>query len=277
MNKEQQLEWEARWGRPAAAAAVGGILLPIAGGIYQSAQLADAVKKKQSSADYLRTLHANHEVFVVSSVFQALGIALLAGVLLYLFRVVRFRRPQLPQAAAITSVLGPLFLSIAGILLVLDRIDHADAFVASGAQTAKRADDLLPKESGVTLGAGLGGAVALAFSLVSINVGAIRSGVLSKFLGVIGAILGALFLIGQVLPFLAPLILQLFWLGAMAVLFLDRWPGGRGPAWASGEPEPWPSAAEVARARQKEQEAPEPKKLEEPSAAKPSRKRKRKK
>jgi hypothetical protein len=47
----------------------------------------------------------------------------------------------------------------------------------------------------------------------------------------------------QLVP-LVPVILQAFWLGAVGALFLGNWPGGRGPAWESGEPDPWPSAAE---------------------------------
>jgi hypothetical protein len=39
-------------------------------------------------------------------------------------------------------------------------------------------------------------------------------------------------------------VIQAFWLGALGALFLGRWPGGRGPAWESGEAEPWPSAAQ---------------------------------
>ena len=61
---------------------------------------------------------------------------------------------------------------------------------------------------------------------------------------------------------------------AMAALFLGRWPGGRGPTWASGEPEPWPSQMEMARRReeQAQQTRVEP---EEPAAPKPRRKKRR--
>ena len=33
----------------------------------------------------------------------------------------------------------------------------------------------------------------------------------------------------------------MFWLGALGGLFPGRWPGGRGPAWETGEPDPWPT------------------------------------
>src|SRR5436190_17605633 len=65
-----------------------------------------------------------------------------------------------------------------------------------------------------------------------------RAGLLSRFMGVLGLILGALF----VLPLIASPIIQLFWLLALGALFMGLWPGaGRGPAWESGEAEPWPT------------------------------------
>jgi hypothetical protein len=66
-------------------------------------------------------------------------------------------------------------------------------------------------------------------------------GLLSAFMGALGAAAGVL----VVLPFagISPAI-QAFWLGALGALFLGRWPAGRGPAWESGEAEPWPTAAQ---------------------------------
>ena len=89
---------------------------------------------------------------------------------------------------------------------------------------------------------GAGGTLAMALSLVLVSLNAMRAGLLSRFMGIIGILTGALL----VLPLLAPLpVVQLFWLGALGALFLGRWPGGRGPAWDSGEAEPWPSAAQL--------------------------------
>jgi hypothetical protein len=39
-------------------------------------------------------------------------------------------------------------------------------------------------------------------------------------------------------------VVQLFWLVALGILFLDRWPQGRGPAWDAVEEIPWPTAQE---------------------------------
>jgi hypothetical protein len=77
--------------------------------------------------------------------------------------------------------------------------------------------------------------------LVSVN--AMRAGLLSRFMGVLGIIAGAL-LILPVLPGGGNFV-QLFWIVALGMLFLDRWPNGRGPAWSVVEAIPWPTAAQV--------------------------------
>ena len=40
------------------------------------------------------------------------------------------------------------------------------------------------------------------------------------------------------------MIIQAFWLGAVGLLILGRWPGGRGEAWETGEAVPWPTTAQ---------------------------------
>jgi hypothetical protein len=88
-------------------------------------------------------------------------------------------------------------------------------------------------------------ALALAFVLVALN--AMRAGLLTRFMGVLGVIAGALF----VLPLGSPLpIVQSFWLMALGALILGRWPGGSPPAWASGRAAPWPSQQELRERRQ---------------------------
>jgi hypothetical protein len=58
-------------------------------------------------------------------------------------------------------------------------------------------------------------------------------------MGILGVIVGAL----TAVPLLggAPVV-QLFWLIAIGILFLNRWPQGRGPAWDAVEEIPWPTA-----------------------------------
>ena len=84
--------------------------------------------------------------------------------------------------------------------------------------------------------------MATAFLFVMLPLRARRAGLLSQFMGILGVIAGALMVL-RLMP-LVPEITQAFWLGAIGALYLGNWPGGRGPAWESGEPDPWPSAAQ---------------------------------
>ena len=114
---------------------------------------------------------------------------------------------------------------------------------------------------------GLPGALGLALSLVFVAMNAMRVGLLTRFMGVLGIITGAL----QILPFGGPLpVVQCFWLIMLALLFSNRWPGGMPPAWRTGRAEPWPSSAEQRerRARAAAERRGEP--VEEPGEPEPA-------
>ena len=78
--------------------------------------------------------------------------------------------------------------------------------------------------------AGLVGQLSLALTFVLIALNAMRAGLLTQFMGIIGVIVGGLYVF-QVGP--AP-ILQAFWLFTFVPLFLHRWPKGTPPAWTRG-------------------------------------------
>lgn len=243
MTSEQQLGWEARLAKPAAAAAFLAALFIVAGTVVrQVVALADGPDDER---EFLLALDENAGSFLASAFIQSLSFLFVAGVLVYLYRATKARKPDFPAIALVLAVLGPVLLAVAGPLSDLSRLDIADEFLASGAQTEQRAEDLLEDRSVAAAAVGSGGTLALAIAFVLININAMRVGLLSRFMGIIGAIIGGLY----VLPILSgPLIVQLFWLLAVGVLFLGRWPGGRGPAWEMGEAVPWPSGAELRRA-----------------------------
>jgi hypothetical protein len=96
---------------------------------------------------------------------------------------------------------------------------------------------------------------ALAFASVLVSINGLRAGVLSRFMGILGVILAFLYVV-PVPP--GPTVLQFLWFAALGGLFADRWPGGRGPAWESGEAIPWPGSAERRAAIQSEAEPEQP-------------------
>ncbi len=111
-----------------------------------------------------------------------------------------------------------------------------------GSDTSRQAVDHALAGTGVVVSAVIGvvGQLSLALAFVLIALNAMRVGLLTQFMGIVGIIVGALYVF-QVGP--AP-ILQGFWLLALVPLFLHRWPNGNPPAWTRGVAVPWPSAAE---------------------------------
>ena len=109
--------------------------------------------------------------------------------------------------------LGPVLLAVGGLVNNIALADVADEFLASGERTNARAEDLL---EGNVIGGSLqaGGVLCVALSFVLVSLNAMRAGLLSRFMGILGIVVGVLY----VLPLLpgGQSFVQLFWLGAVA-------------------------------------------------------------
>jgi membrane protein implicated in regulation of membrane protease activity len=235
---QAELEWEARAGRWAAAAAFLSTACVI-GALGARTAIGKGSDKK---AESLRIAHDHSSEILIFAVLTALSFAFLAGALLFLYRATKFRRPQLPVVAAYVAVLGPIILMVTGVLGTLDLLDKADQFVGleRSAQTEARAKDLVDSASPALAGLGYAGAISMGIALILISLNAMRAGLFSRFMGILGIIFGAL----QVLPLLPGPVIQIFWATALGLLFLGLWPGGRGPAWETGEAIEWPTQAQ---------------------------------
>jgi hypothetical protein len=313
---EAQLSWERRAAPFGAAAALGAVVLQIASFVIQTPALKDApgADDPLRTQRYLVNFHDHSGSVLGSSLAQALSTVLAAGALFYLFRATRARRAELPQVVQWLLVIGPVLFLLAAVVNWVGLKDAADKFT-SGDTAAIRAEptkgqredavefcreerntssqacvtryarrEAVAKKlqddnrSAVGTAGFLGGALALAFSYVVIALNAMRAGLLSRFMGVLGIIVGAL----TVLPLLpgGASVVQVFWLGGLALLFLGRWPGGRGPAWETGEAEPWPvpeGRGGLFAPRPREEPEPEGQAEPEPVERPASRKRRRKK
>lgn len=195
----------------------------------------------------------DHHAFglIAGSVLTAIAVAALTLVLLFLADCTRFRRPDAWPAAR------PLVLA-GGIGYVALNLIHEIALTISAHKFAHGSDfsnkavekALLGSGSvGITLVLlGLIAALALAVGMIAVSVAAMRAGLLPRWLSVLGAISGLLFL-----PFFATATLQLvptFWMVATGILLMERWPAGDPPAWAAGESRPWPTQAEMRAERE---------------------------
>lgn len=255
MSAREQLDWESRWAKPAAAAAFLSVGFNVAASLYVSASI-DNSPDADNTRELLRTIDSQSGVFTTGAVLSGIGGLLLAGVLWYLYHAVKARKPEFQKAALVLAFVGPVLLALAGILVQLNLIDRAGDFVASGPQTETRADDLVADRPALVQSLGLSGALALAFATIMIAQNAMRVGLLTRFLGILGIVVGALYVLGTIFP-LGTDVIRLFWLIAVGLVILGWWPGGRGPAWSSGEAEEWLSPAQRRAAEQAELEEPE--------------------
>ena len=237
---EAQLEWEARLGKLAAAAALGSAAIGAAALVVRVGTTGAPSSKQRET---LIRVDEHQSEFLLSFGLQAASYALLAAALLYLLRATAHRRPELPRFTPVLLLLAPVLLAVGGLLDQLDLNSVADEFISSGARSEARAEDLLENRAVVGGAVFFGGTLCLALSFVLLSLNAMRAGLLSRFMGVLGVIVGGLL----VLPLLpgGQTVVQIFWVAALGMLFLGRWPGGRGPAWETGEPIPWPSAADA--------------------------------
>ncbi len=238
-HNSEQLEWEERAALPAALAAVLSVVLAIGAGVY----LGNSIPTAHNDLERVRNFASHPTDLLVGSALQGISTALLAVVLWYLYRATKARRPEMPSIALPLAIAGPILLGVMSVVGQARANHLGDRFVQSGPETLDRAKDLLAEQNWLVIGPAAAGAVATAIALVMISINAMRAGLLSRFMGALGAVIGVVYALSIALAGGAGF-LQLFWLPALAALFIDRWPGGRGPAWDSGEALPWPTPAD---------------------------------
>ena len=265
-DTEEQLAWERRQARGAGFAALAAALFTFVGTVWRGLTLNDLPRTSVADvvglaaqpgpvgeATSLRVqtfeYYQDHATTVVlSSIMVAIGYMALGWTLSYLAAATRARRPELPKIMLYLPIFGGVLQGISTIVSSLATNSSISGFL-DGSRSVDEALDI--GTSGLAVFAqilGLPGALALALSLVLIALNAMRVGLLTRFMGVLGMITGAL----QILPIGGPLpVVQAFWLIMLGVLFLGHWPNGQPPAWASGKAEPWPSSADVRAQRQK--------------------------
>jgi F0F1-type ATP synthase membrane subunit c/vacuolar-type H+-ATPase subunit K len=247
----------------AGAAAIAAGVLTIGGGVLAAVVYSDlptvpllgAMRERLNPVAPAESLKARQVLFYSDNAFELIAVSIVLALaaaaiglsLSHLYRSTKARRPELPRAAVIAAVGGAVCVAVAGIVQVVGVSVEASSFANSATRNSQAARDALNsplviaslflRQVGVF-------ALGLAFVLLSLN--AMRVGLLTRFMGVLGIIVGVLFIVplGSSLP-----IVQAFWLIALGALFLGYWPPGRPPAWATGEAQPWPTQQEIREAR----------------------------
>jgi hypothetical protein len=250
LTREEQLAWERQAARPAAAAAFASALFGMAALAVGAG--AGLLSPADDRVEVLLRDHRHAGAYVGSAVLQALSVAAIAPVIAFLYRAAKFRRPEIPRGALYLGLVAPPVVGVLTVVNALQTLAAADR-VAKKLPLApkaalKLADHEVTKGGGAVVGyLAVAAGLSLAFAVGFNSINARRAGLLSQFMGILGVIVGVLL----VIPILGPPLVQFFWFVALGLLFIDRWPGQRkrGPAWETGEADPWPTAAEL-RAQQ---------------------------
>jgi hypothetical protein len=246
-----QLAWEERWSRPTAWATLASVVLVIAAIVVAT----QAVGSGSGDSGLLRDVDQHRTAQMISSILQAIGVGLLAAPLYYLFRAANSRSDRMRGQLVGVVIAAPLFLAALAILSGLSTLHAASDFVSNEVPhliakgvplDSDRANEianetitdapLRPLAAGFGLGGQLGFVVAMVYTCLY----AMRVGLLPRFWGSLGMALGAVsFIFFQ---------FALLWFVYVALLLIGRVPGGKPPAWETGEAIPWPTPGEKAAA-----------------------------
>ncbi len=174
--------------------------------------------------------------YLVGPLLSAIGGLLIFFVLAFLFRATRARGGPLAQIALIAIAVGGVSYAIGTAVVGVMRVIEGTN-LASDATNADALDAISagPIVAGTIIQ--LLGSLSLGFAFVLVGLHAMRVGLLTRFMGILGMIAGATF----VIPLDQQGIIRSFWLGAVGFLIAGRWPSPV-PAWETGRAEPWPSS-----------------------------------
>jgi Domain of unknown function (DUF4386) len=251
---QADLTEERRRGRIAGAATIAAGALIGAGIVWDGFANRDRPDGKDDDAERLRFFDDHSVELIAANGLRSAGFLLLAFTIVHLQRATKARNPELASVPLVIGLAGAIALGIGfvghAVALGAEASDFATRQFATPAAADKAAEDAatqgLPLLSGIFAFAGT---IAVSFWFVIASLNAMRVGLLTRFMGVLGIIVGPGFIFGFAPP------VMVFWLIAVGILFLGRWPRGVPPAWEAGVAVPWPSRG---RRSEPDEEAVEP-------------------
>jgi hypothetical protein len=280
-SKQELLDFQARWMRPAGIAAIVGAIILVAAGIVGSVGSAD------TTAEQLQDYHDHSSQLVLASVISAVGLLIFTCPLYFLFISARGRSDRVWSFLGPLIVVGALLAAVQGPVVSLGLKDASDDYVAgvgvaeaqarqaqpaappkqdsttttgsaaTGRTTTTRpttaqrvtdakenfADDRVGDSGKVQAGKiiGLLGALILIVGAVYTLVWSMRTGLLTRFMGTLGIAFIAALLL---IPQLGP-IGTVLWFLVLGLMLAGWWPRPLPPAWDAGEAIPWPGRDDI--------------------------------
>jgi hypothetical protein len=133
MSRQEILDFQARWMRPAGIAAIVGAALLVASVVVGSVDSAD------ETAEQLELYHDHAGRYLFARIFSGLGLILFAAVLYFLFRSARARVEAMRSFLGPLIALGAVLVAVQGVLLSLGLKDASDQYVAGVARVEAQA------------------------------------------------------------------------------------------------------------------------------------------
>ncbi len=246
MNGSGAVEREERWAWAAALCAFATVALYVISVLLEQSS---GLQTSGPDSEQVRSFHDHSGALLFSTLVRSVGFLLLSVPLLYLFQAARARSERVHRTMVGFAFIGPVLLAVQGVVSWAASKQIGDDFVAMAGATdrpvalAERLiDDSSLRETATALL--LPAILGLMVALLYISLQAMRTGLLTRFAGSLGMALGVAMIL--VLP--VALLLFLLWLLYVGLLFLGRVPGGKPPAWTTGEAIPWPTPGEKAAA-----------------------------
>jgi hypothetical protein len=281
-SKQELLDFQARWMRPAGIAAIlGGVVLVAAAAV-------GSVGSADTTAEQLARYHDHSSRLVLASVLSAIGLPLIACPLYFLFQSARGRAERVRSFVGPVIVLGALLVAAQGIVVSLGLKDaSADYLAGVGAVEAKARQAAAPPapkndKTTTTSGSTTTGTTTASpaptpeqrvsdardnFAENKVDDSSkVRAGRIIGLLGALALIAGAVYTlvwamrIGLLtrfmgtlgIAFIAALLLipglgpigTVLWFAVLGMMLAGWWVRPLPPAWDAGEAIPWPSARE---------------------------------
>jgi len=182
---------------------------------------------------------------IAGSVLAAVAIGALTLILLLLFSAARFRRPTIWPPARLLVLYGGVAVAVASVAHEVVYAIETHKFAVGHDFTRKAVDDALTKGTANQIVAYLSllAGLALVVGMIVVLLNALRTGLVPRWMGILGMFSGLLILLPNVGATLQ--LIPAFWLVMMGILLSGRWMGGDPPAWEAGEARPWPSRAQM--------------------------------
>jgi hypothetical protein len=239
LGRQEILDRERRWARPAAGAAI------LAAPLYIISVILDQggdVPTSGLDTERYRVIDASSSDLFASTVLRGLSFFLLCVPLFFLFRAAHARSDRVSGAMAGFAFIGPVLLAVQGAMAWVAQTQVASDFVAQsgpGGDIYTLLDDLVDDSGVFDVASNLlfPAIIGMLVAMIYIPLQAMRVGLLTRFFGTLGMALGAGMLF--IVPAIALLTIAVWflWLGLMII---DRTPGPRPPAWDAGVAIPWP-------------------------------------